>query len=359
MNLRARLVLGYGYLATLVVVGGVVAALGFHGLGTGVGRVLVENVESLRAAMVMLEALERQDSALLAMLLGEPGSRQLLDQSEAAFTEGFERARANVTEAAEPVILADLDARFLRYRAARERLLAEPQERPLAAYQAETLPRFEEVKEAVRQLLEVNQGAMVEADRRAERRADAQAAVHGLLVGVALISFGWLAQALGRDVLGRIAELKAVAAAIAGGDRTRRASVLRRDELGLVAELLNTVLDHHQRLEADVVGRLSQQRQLLAGLLANVPGPAVLLSPDGTQVVATLDPEPARTVADAARQLAATELPPREVRVPLPSGTAVFSPLRVEGGRLVGWLATVEATAKGSGQATDRPAAQT
>lgn len=342
MNLRARLVLGYGYLATLVVVGGVVAALGFHGLGSGVGRVLAENVESLRAAMVMLEALERQDSALLALLLSEPGSRQLLDQSEAAFREGLERARANVTEAGEPAILVELDARFARYREARERLLAASPERPLAAYEAEAFPRFEEVKETVRQLLEVNQRAMVEADHRAERRADAQAAVFGLLVGVALLSFGWLSRALGRDVLGRIAELKAVASAIAGGDRSRRATVLRRDELGVVAEQLNAVLDRHQRLEAEAAGRLAHHRQLLAGLLASAPAPAVLLAPDGTQVVATLDPELAVDVARAAGELRGIGPASGEVRVPLPSGSAVFRPLRVDGSRLVGWLGTVE-----------------
>lgn len=215
------------------------------------------------------------------------------------------------------------------------------------------------MKASVRQLLEVNQRALVVADRRAERSADAQAAVHGLLVGVALLSFGWLAQALGRGVLGRVAELKTVAAAIADGDRTRRAPVHTRDELGLVAEQLNAVLDRHQRLEAEAVGRLSQHRQLLAGLLASMPAPSALLTPDGTQVVATLDPDLADTVAEAARGLRGTETTSSEVRVPLCSGNAVFRPLRVEGARLVGWLAAVEPPAEGSDPAVSRPGAGT
>ena len=78
MRIRTRILVGYGYLVGLLVLGAASAAIGFQQLGAAIDRVLAENIDSVRASIAMLESLERQDSATLRLLIeGEPRSEAL------------------------------------------------------------------------------------------------------------------------------------------------------------------------------------------------------------------------------------------------------------------------------------------
>ncbi len=346
MTLRTRVLLGYGFLVGLVVLSAFGAALGFHHLGSSIGRVLDENVASMQAVTQMLEALERQDSAVLAALLGEGGGAAAIEASERSFTAALERARSNVTLPEEPALLAEIDQRFADYLSSRDALLASSPERPLAAYEGETYPSFEAVKARVLDLLEVNNRAAVVADRAAREDATRRAVLNGVLVALALLSLAFVSRALSRDLLEPLAELKTVAQAIADGDRRRRSSsASRRDELGVVARQLNSVLDALETSESRADGRLAQQRQVLVALLAARDEPAALVAPDGRVVASTLD-----QMADRALEALAVDLRKRngepEVRSEayLPGGHASLRlrPLVTPDGRPVGWLATTD-----------------
>ncbi len=343
MTLRTRILLGYGFLVSLLVASAFGAALGFHQLGSSIGRVLTDNVASMEAVTAMLEALERQDSALLAALLGEGPAE--ITASESSFRSALARARANITLPEEPAILADIDTRFAAYRAARDSLLATRPQRPLAAYEAETFPLFDGVKARVLDLLEANHRAMVEADRAAQRSATRRAILHGVLVSVALLALALVSRAMSRDILEPLTELRNVAQAIAEGDRRRRsASATRTDELGVVARQLNSMLDAQESLEGRAQGLLGQQRLLVLGLLGNLAGPAVVVALDGLVVASSADDPATRAVEAAARHLKGQptdEDAPRQVEIAGAGRMVTFQLLRASHGRPTGWLATV------------------
>ncbi len=345
MTLRTRILLGYGFLVSLLVASAFGAALGFHQLGSSIGRVLADNVASMEAVTAMLEALERQDSAVLAALLGEGPAE--ITASESAFRSALARARANITLPEEPAILADIETRFVAYQAARDTLLATRPQRPLAGYEAETYPRFEAVKTRVLDLLEANHRAMVEADRDAQRSATRRAILHGVLVTVALLALGLVSRAMGRDILEPLTELRNVAQAIADGDRRRRsASATRTDELGVVARQLNSMLDAQQELDGRMQGLLGQQRLLVLGLLGELPEPAVVVALDGLVVASSTDEAAIRAVEAAARHLKGQpthEDAPRQVEIAGAGRMVTFRLLRASGGRPTGWLATLAA----------------
>jgi HAMP domain-containing protein len=331
MDLRTRILLGYGYLVSLVVISALAAALGFHSLGNRLSEVLEENFASVRWSTEMIEALERQDSALLAALLGDDGSERALAESERTFLDALGKARSNVTEDREVDIIDQVEQEYRAYREARNRLLAEPRDRPLAAYQAEAFPLFDAVKRSVVELLDVNHKAMVKADEAARAAATRNAAGHGLVVVVALATFAWLSRALRREVLVRLAELKSVAQAMAAGDLGRRADATRSDELGLLAAQLNELLDGDAELRGRMAARLAGAHDLVLGLLKSSGEPAVLLAGDGRLVASTLPDADVAVVEQAWRELRAGK-PPDELPVE-------FNEL-VTGSRSVGWLAT-------------------
>lgn len=286
-SLHSRVVLGYGYLVALVVAGAAGAALGFHESGSKTERILAENFESVQAATGMLVALERQDSAVLGLLLTED-RKDLLRRSEEAFLAAQARAAANITLEGEAEVVEEIARRFALFREARDRLLGSRRERPLSAYEEETFPAFEAVKETVFDLIGMNHRAMLEASEQAQRSATRRAILAGILVLVGILSFGLLSRALRRDLLDRLADLRSVAVAIAEGNRRRRAVPLRNDELGVVAEQLNALLDVQQETESRMQARLTESRQVLRALLLERAEPAALFLLTGELVASTL-----------------------------------------------------------------------
>ena len=300
MNIATRLLLGYAYLVTLIVVVATTAAVGIHSLGATIAAVHERDSASVRAALRMVEAIERLDSAVLTRLLEPAAPTTAMDAADATFRAALAEARAHTALAEEEAIITDIEDFYQRYREARERLLAAAPERPLAAYEAEAFPRFEVVKRRVLDLIGVNQQKMAAADRAARSEAKSKAVTHGLLVLVALLSLIVLWRAMDRDVLSRLVELKVVAQSIAAGEVHRRADEGHRDELGVVAAQLNAILDRQEAMRGQVEARHSQLRQVVLALLAAWPTPAVLLSPAGAILASTMAEDDTEAVVQAA-----------------------------------------------------------
>lgn len=267
MTLRVRLLLGYGYLVGLMILAAGSATIGFLDLSARIDVVLEENVRSIRATMSMLEALERQDSATLAALIegAEPGAE--MAALEEGFLEALAEASSNVTEQGESALIAAIAEGFEAYRRDRDRLLAARPAEPLAEYNRLVFPTFAAVKQQVLELLDVNQRAIVEADRQVQAQAIRSAAWLGFLVGVALLSLVFLSRGLQRRVLHRLSQLERGTATVVAGDVQRRLPEEGSDELTLVARRLNLLLDQYQQLDARMRGRLAQEHQLALGLL--------------------------------------------------------------------------------------------
>jgi len=351
VTLRLRLLLGYGYLVGLLLLATGTSMVGFLHLSAGIEGVLEENFFSIRAAMRMIEALERQDSATLAALIE---GREELVEAEAsgrAFEEALEEASANVTEEGEAEVIAAIRRGYGEYRAARARLLAARPERPLAAYEEAVYPRFAEVKTRVLELLAMNQRAMFQAEREARQTAVRSGTWLGFLVVVALVSLAFLSRAMQRLILARIERLVEGMTAIAGRHR-RRLREEGEDELARITRGVNGLLDQYDRLEASTRGRLAQERRLVQGLVA-AGGPGAALFGLSGELWAG---EPGRAVEERAaawireegRGPAETGQP---VTVTMPAGGGAaggdgdgagevrLDLLVAPGGRPVGWLA--------------------
>lgn len=341
MRLTTRILLGYWYLVILLVIIAAGAALGFHGLGESIGRVLTENFESVRASTAMMEALERQDSAVLAALLGKDGAAEALAASEASFLQALERARGNITIPEEEGVIQGIEQSFAAFTAARDQLLGAAPEYPLRAYDQDTFPRFEGVKERVLHLLEINHQAMKEADRRAQQTASRRALLLALVVLLALFSLAFLSRALNRTVLERLDELAKVTEAIAGGSLDRRAAAQYSDELGAVARQLNASLDRQQQARAEVEGRVALYRELVIALLGGLPHPSAVIGPDGRILASTVAEDTEERLAAAWPGIPRLERGPGSGSIEVTLGAETLS-LRVLHGsaeRPIAWLA--------------------
>ena len=343
MKLGTRLLIGYWYLVGLLIVFATGAALSFVNLGRSINTVLDQNSASVQASMAMLDAIERQDSALLSSLLGDAEARSILEPSERSFLTAIESARGHIAVTGEAEIVDRIERGYAELRVARDRLLQGTWEQPVVAYQTEVMPQFLAVKRSVVELHEINHRAMVEADQRAQRVARRQALLYGLLVVAALLSLAVLSQALNRGVLERLAELTSVVRAIAGGDSARRAVPGNGDELGVVARQINAMLDKVQQAESELEGRLQQDRQLLVALLRELPHPAALLLLNGLPVASALEAKDQQAVEEAVAAIhgLAQLTHGRVINWAAGGRTVTLRLLVASGERPAGWLATV------------------
>lgn len=348
MRLRNRLVLGYAYLVALLLVAAGSAMIGFFNLSAGIDTILKDNVRSIQASTRMLAALERQDSASLAELLGGTSRLAEMQKFERDFDQALVDAEENITEPEETQILSNVRKLYDVYRSLRATAMRADPGRPLGGYGEKVLPAFNAVRAEVLRLLDVNHAAMVRADGRAKEDALRNGLALGLLVAVALLTSALLSRGMQRQILQRLDELKGSMEAIVARDPDRRLNPRGEDELADIARHFNALLDANAKLRAGSESRLALERRISLALLARFGSGTAILSLTGEQIAGdpqftddeteTALEEWARTegrkICDALpRQGRSNGEPPR-----LTHAGCSLELLLAPGGRPAGWL---------------------
>ena len=290
INLRTRLLVGYGYMMMLLFLTAGSAAFGFYTISEAIDRILEENFQSVSAAVEMLEELERQNILTMNALLDEEVPTEEFRISDRNFVASLEAAKVNITIDGEEEILAAIRENFEAYIALRdESFITDYDTILMEIFARRIFPELGAVRDDVSELLAMNHQAIIIADRDARDTALQMAGWLGFLVTLALFSMVFLARALQQKVLIRLRELSQVAEALLTGDHSPRFDTTISDELGLVSRQLNDALDERDGLQAEMRGRLNQQKQLVLGLLEEVRGDLLLLGLDGRLIASSCE----------------------------------------------------------------------
>ena len=98
MGIRFKILLGFLTLAVMLFIAGVWSIYELNSIGSSVPKLLDENYRSIHAAKKMIEALEREDSAVLLLLLGRwDEGRFLLNTADSLCIKNFDVAYTNIT----------------------------------------------------------------------------------------------------------------------------------------------------------------------------------------------------------------------------------------------------------------------
>jgi signal transduction histidine kinase len=167
MTLRQKLLASYLFFVATLAALGAWSAWRLNAAGAVSERILSENYESVIAAQMMKESLERQDSAALFALLGKAdrAARQMAENRQ-RFDAAFTRAAGNITEPGETEVIADIRKTRDEYYSAIDHG---------GDYFARLEPLFNRLRADVDRLLQLNQQAML------SKSADAQRVTHRAL----------------------------------------------------------------------------------------------------------------------------------------------------------------------------------
>ncbi|MBI3911229.1 MAG: HAMP domain-containing protein [Armatimonadetes bacterium] len=283
-SLRHKLLLSYALLVLSVVAGGAWSIYHFVVLGRSVRLIMARNYRSVLDAERMKETVERQDSAMTFHIAGN--DQKAVPQYETnrqRFAQSYADAADNITEVGELEVIRDIGAQFEAYtRKARAFLYARlsPAEES-RVYFAETEPAFIRLKNRCDDLLQLNQDAMVRAQRRAERQA-ADASRAAVLFALGLLLFGvFYAVNLSRRLVAPIVRLTDAAKRIGEGDLDLRIQVRTRDEVGVLADEFNRMAVHLHEYREREASRLQVAEQQAEAAINSLYEPVVVTGPEG------------------------------------------------------------------------------
>jgi len=246
MTLKKKILAGYGVAFALM--GLVVAwAVGnLVSLGKATDAILRENYRSILAAENMVDVLERQDSGILLMLLGdaETGVAQFRE-NEGAFLEWLARAKDNLTVQGEAELVQGIETEYARYRMQVASLTdlrhaaAVRGRPPTAVYRDAVHPLFDKVRGLCIDLRRLNEETMYAASVRAGKVAGRAIWSTALVAAAALIVALCFSLFLAERIAGPIRRFMEASRKISSGDYAVQVPVETRDELGLLAGEFN------------------------------------------------------------------------------------------------------------------------
>ncbi len=302
MGLRAKILIGYGVALALVAAVVAWSVFGLFRLGKASDAILKENYRSILAAENMVDALERQDSAVLLTLLGNVRmGDSLFMENESVFLQWLARAKDNVTIPGEGDLLRSIETDYTGFRglylSPKEALppAGQPREAGLKTYLDTIYPRFVSVRESCIRLRNLNEETMYAASLKAGRVAAnailSTVAVAGLALAAALAFSLILSARIARP----LKLLMDASRSIAGGDYTVEVPVRTGDELGHLAGEFNSMARQLSRYHEMNIDRIVSEKQKGEAILASIEDGVVVL--DNELAVTGINPA-ARRILD-------------------------------------------------------------
>ena len=261
MKLKNKILSGYGLSLALVVLVGGWGITNLRRLGKASEAILKENYNSILAAENTIEALERQDSAVLLFLLEnrDRGSQQF-QNNQIEFLKWLGRAEGNITIPGEAEIVASIEDDYQDYLTAFFGL--QQQNNPTTEdYYQTIVPIFEQIRDKSDRLRNINQSAMEAASENAQQiseRAILSMAIAGATAAGIGLGFSLL---LTRRIVHPLAEMTTATEKIASGDYDIALQVKSEDELGMLAREITTMSQKLKAFRDLNVGKVIVEKQ--------------------------------------------------------------------------------------------------
>jgi hypothetical protein len=193
MGIRLKILSGFLILVFMLMIAGIWSIVELKSMGASVEKLLNENYKSIHAARLMIEALERQDSAVLMLLSGsQEKGVEMIENSNTAFLEAFKTAENNVTIPGEGQHIQAVQAAYHRYRDLCKKINGRPLEQSHPAwYFDEVHPAFLGAKKSLEELMALNQKVMYETAKNLHQRAN-RAIMPGVVAFLSALVFAFL-----------------------------------------------------------------------------------------------------------------------------------------------------------------------
>jgi HAMP domain-containing protein len=161
-RLKYKILAGFMVLIIVLISAGIISIVEFTRLSHSVSSLIEDNYKTIEASKSMLEALEREDSGILMLLLGQwENGRKILSEADSAFMASFAIAQNNITEQNESELIDVIRKNYYIYKSKWQRPIVDTdKEGNIDWYQNTIHMDFLSTKESVHHLMSLNQNSM-------------------------------------------------------------------------------------------------------------------------------------------------------------------------------------------------------
>lgn len=190
MSLRFKILSGFLILALMLATAGIWSIYELNSIGTSVQEFLDENYRSIRAAEKMVEALEREDSGILLLLLGKwDEGQKIVTSGDELFQENYKIAKNNITIPGEGNLIEKINQKYVIYkRSWGKPIVGTDKQGNLDWYFRNLHVEFTDVKSVVNELKELNEKTLYRTASDLKNRAN-RAAMPGTVAVIAALIF--------------------------------------------------------------------------------------------------------------------------------------------------------------------------
>ena len=158
-TLKIKIFASFMLLIAMLATAGAISIAEFRSLGNSVHNLIRDNYRSIEASRSMLEALEREDSGILLLVLGEwEQGRSILSSADSIFVKALAEAKTNITEPNERFIIDSIATHYAEYKSKWKRPIVDTNKQGnVEWYQTDIHRSFLVTKAAVNSLMQINQ----------------------------------------------------------------------------------------------------------------------------------------------------------------------------------------------------------
>jgi two-component system, NtrC family, sensor histidine kinase KinB len=290
LSLRHKLALGFGGLLAIIAVMGLLTYHQIDRLGNSIDVILRQNYRSVAACQEMKESLDRIDRDII---LSVTEQREIdprdIDDSERKFRKALETELGNITLHGEKEKAERIALLFNRYATALQQVSGDSMTpgSKRATYYSTILPLHAEITMLARQILDMNQASMNEANRTA--RLTAASAHSRIIAAIAActavaVMFSYLSR---RWILKPIGKLIDSANEIRSGNLDLVLEAGSSDEIGQLSAAFNEMASTLRTVRKRDDEKLYRTRRATQEVMNILPTPIALFDPEGNVDVAT------------------------------------------------------------------------
>ncbi len=281
-TLKGKVSLLYLSLVILIAVVGITAAVNLFSLSRAIDGLMISNYKSINAANMMMEAIERQDSAALLYINADTQKgKELFTNNSEVFFKWYNIDSNNITEKGEKDIVNAIKVSYTRYMKLFLDLEEIRSQQGVAKaneyFNTEMSREFTNTKNELRQLSVLNEKAMFKS--KAEATKNAQDSMY-LVLGISTVAFigGFAVSRYFTDrFLKPITLLTQTMKMVKAGDLNQVADIFVKDEIGELSAEFNNMTKRLQQYEQSTMGNLLAEKNKSVAIVKCISDPLVFL----------------------------------------------------------------------------------
>ncbi len=284
-TLKGKITLVYLCLVGLIAIVGITASFNLFGLNRSIEGLMVANYKSINGATNMLDAIERQDSAVIVYINEDTKKgKDLFADNNDDFLKWFNVNANNVTEEGEQEIIDNIQTSYTAYvklfMDLQEIRASQGIEKASVFYYSEMMPDFVNTKNELKELIQLNEQSMFRSREQATENAqNSMYLVIGMSI-LAIIGGFFVSRFFTNKFLMPIYSLTNTMRLIRAGDLNQQANIISQDEIGELAGEFNNMTKRLQQFERSTLGSLLSEKNKSLAIVKSISDPILVLDTD-------------------------------------------------------------------------------